>query len=279
MSFIDNIDIKFWDDYGYYKLPGFFGKNDVDSLVEFTEKAWLNRNPNIVVDTQIYDHSELRIRSKISDLDQDDLKRRFVMNDIYLYSSEARKIALDRGMLAILQKLMGCRPILTQSLSFKWGTKQGAHQDTLYLPPPPDSESLVAIWVALEDIDLNSGPLFYIPKSHKIPKFYFSNGSLKYIQSELPIWESHINKYTNEMNLQSELFTAQKGDVLIWDGFLLHGGGDILDFSKTRKSFVCHYYSHASILPYKKDLKIYDNDESGCFISYNYNGLNIVKPW
>jgi len=44
-------------------------------------------------------------------------------------------------------------------------------------------------------------------------------------------------------SIKKNVFTAKKGDVLIWHANLFHGGEPHLNKTKTRKSMVLHYFA------------------------------------
>ncbi|EOD04575.1 hypothetical protein EMIHUDRAFT_221086 [Emiliania huxleyi CCMP1516] len=58
--------------------------------------------------------------------------------------------------------------VATQSLLFSHGSKQALHRDPWFVPTNPAS-TMLASWVAMEDISPNSGPLAFIPGSHRLP--------------------------------------------------------------------------------------------------------------
>ncbi|MDH6148876.1 phytanoyl-CoA dioxygenase family protein [Paraburkholderia sp. WSM4179] len=62
--------------------------------------------------------------------------------------------------------------LLMGSLQFEKGTQQEAHIDAIFFWPEP-AYSMAGVWIALEDIHADAGPLFYIPGSHRWP-FYRS---------------------------------------------------------------------------------------------------------
>ena len=62
-----------------------------------------------------------------------------------------------------------------QSLYFEYGSQQALHRDPMFVVTDPPSH-LLASWVALEDIAPDSGPLAYVPKSHRLPWFEFEPG-------------------------------------------------------------------------------------------------------
>ncbi|VWC97778.1 phytanoyl-CoA dioxygenase [Burkholderia lata] len=105
---------------------------------------------------------------------------------------------------------------------------------------------MCGVWVALEDISEDAGPLEYYPGSHKWP--IYTNEHIGLNASLLenkptqelyePMWRSLIEAH----GLKKQTFTAKKGQALIWAANLLHGGGKQKSSSKTRWSQVTHYY-------------------------------------
>ncbi len=144
----------------------------------------------------------------------------------------------------MLQRLLGERPALCNSLSLEYGTEQPDHVDSLFMTPRTPSH-LVAAWVALEDCTPESGLLRYWPGSHRIRPYVFSNGERHFLPGELGTWTAWMQDQVRQHGLQSELFRARKGDVFIWNAQLLHGGSPIADRGRTRRSVVFHYFSES----------------------------------
>ncbi|MBT8327030.1 MAG: phytanoyl-CoA dioxygenase family protein, partial [Bacteroidia bacterium] len=105
---------------------------------------------------------------------------------------------------------------------------------------------LIAIWVALEDVDEQNGTLFYYPGSHKMP--YATNRNIG--NSTGPIlspnpnknYENYLEKELANSDLEMQMLHAKKGDILIWHANLVHGGLPHIDKNRTRKSMVVHYF-------------------------------------
>lgn len=241
------IDKAFWDEHGYLVLPAFFERERTDRVVAAAERAWRDRDERVVADRQIYDPAEPRVHKRLSELTGDERTYRYVLNDLYLTEPDVRAVALDPKLVAILNVLMGKPVIVAQSLNFKWGTEIGLHKDSLYLPPPSEDDML-AIWVALEDVDPAAGPLTYVSGSHRIPPYRFSNGSMYHVLDEMDDWRAFWQDHARRMGLPQETFPARRGDVFVWHSHLIHGGSPIADRARTRQSLVCHYYSMADCL-------------------------------
>jgi len=107
---------------------------------------------------------------------------------------------------------------------------------------------LIAVWIALEDITLENGPLFYYPGSHTLPYLLnndFNEGAtpLTLGKKDYPDYEDMIEEVLSKNTFKQKTFLAKKGDLLIWHANLIHGGAPILNKALTRKSMVIHYYA------------------------------------
>ncbi len=92
------------------------------------------------------------------------------VEEAWLFSNAARSIAASRKVLELLELLYRRRPIPFQTLHFDRGTQQAAHSDTLHFHCVP-RRYMCGVWVALEDIHPDSGPLVVYPGSHLEPEW------------------------------------------------------------------------------------------------------------
>lgn len=158
-------------------------------------------------------------------------------------NSIVRKMEILETMQIILQKTM--HPF--QTINFIEPSEQKAHSDTIHMTTHPLGY-MMAAWFALEDIGLDQGPIFYYPKSHKLPyilnsTYNHGGNSFRIGENAYGEFEKEVQRQIDENKLEQHPFIAGKGDVLIWHPNLLHGGSPWKDKSKTRKSMVCHYFA------------------------------------
>lgn len=151
----------------------------------------------------------------------------------------------------LLSELVQSKIWLFQSLNFIEGTEQRTHSDAIHLTTYPLGKLIVA-WVALEDIELDQGPVHYYPGSHKLPYVlnpeFGNQGSLFFLgNKEYSDYEDYIEQIVVTNNLQKKVFTAKKGDVIIWHANMLHGGEVQTNKNKTRKSMVLHFFAEDAI--------------------------------
>jgi ectoine hydroxylase-related dioxygenase (phytanoyl-CoA dioxygenase family) len=230
--------LSFWEERGYLVLPGFYSGKELDAAQEALERAWATNAPRIVVDDLMTGE-----RLRLMDVSEEARREhRFKVNDLFLERDEVRDLALNPRLTPIIRDLLGHVPVICNSLSFHQGSGQPDHVDALYMTPPTPGH-LVAIWVALEDCDMNAGPLRYFPGSHKIPPYVFSSGKNTAIAEEMDQWRAYMREHVEAMGLTPEVFPARRGDVFVWSAYLLHGGSPIVDPTLTRKSIVFHYLS------------------------------------
>lgn len=157
------------------------------------------------------------------------------------------KIGTSKQLMGVLELLLGREQALFQSINFIEASQQRTHSDSIHMTTFPRG-NLVAVWIALEDMSEENGALHYYPGSHKLPylfnKDYDNEGTaLKLGAKSYTDYEDEIETVIQQKNLKKEVFTAKKGDLLIWHANLLHGGEPLKDPNRTRKSMALHYYS------------------------------------
>ena len=162
-----------------------------------------------------------------------------------------KNIASDGRLIELLSSLLSDHAKLFQSINFITGSEQETHSDSIHMTTFPLG-GLLGVWVALEDIALDNGPLHYYPGSHKLPyylnKDYDNEGNFFLIGNKnYTAYEKMIKEKIEEFPLNKKVFTAKAGDMLIWHANLFHGGEKHLNKQKTRKSVVFHYYAENSI--------------------------------
>lgn len=148
----------------------------------------------------------------------------------------------------ILKVLLDKEVFVFQSINFLTGSKQATHSDSIHMTTFPLGY-LVAVWIALEDITADSGPLHYYPGSHQLPYIlhddYDHGGNALFLgkNTYAKYEEAVANLLVTQPQLEKKTFLAKKGDILIWHANLLHGGNPITNPAVTRKSMVLHYYA------------------------------------
>jgi ectoine hydroxylase-related dioxygenase (phytanoyl-CoA dioxygenase family) len=176
----------------------------------------------------------------------------FTLGNKIMFANKAseliRSVTQNKDITSILEFILGRKVIPFQTINFYTGSEQSAHSDSIHMTTYPLGY-LIAIWIALEDVHEDSGPLSYYPGSQKLPYLlndgYERGGNVFTVgaDSNYLKYEEKIGEVVRERKLPRKVFTAKKGDVLIWHANLIHGGEKIARPGATRKSMVVHYFA------------------------------------
>lgn len=128
-------------------------------------------------------------------------------------------------------------PKVVQSMYFEGNSATWEHQDSYYL----DSETvgeMAAAWIAIEDISARCGRFFICPGSHKI-KLDDHNLYNNIAENHDGYINSVVKKIRDE-KFEIRAPILNKGDVLIWNAWTIHGSLDSQDTNQSRSSITCH---------------------------------------
>lgn len=167
------------------------------------------------------------------------------VQDAWKKNADVRAIAANQAIIDLLGKLYGRAAFPFQTLNFPVGTQQDAHADSVHFSSLPE-RFMCGVWLAMEDIGPDAGPLFYYPGSHRWPIMTNALIGRRGFGSDLqsaqdpygPGWRALCEVH----GAQQDVFLARKGQALIWCANLLHGGSRQNDPTLTRWSQVTHYY-------------------------------------
>lgn len=151
------------------------------------------------------------------------------------------RLAGSATVLAALHVLYQRAPVPFQTLNFERGTQQRAHSDTIHFNSLPFG-FMCGVWVALEDIDANNGPLFYYPGSQRLPVFHMQDLGLEPGADRYQQYEDRVAAILAEQGFVSRQAHVRRGQAVIWSANIFHGGSPVVDASRTRLSQVTHYY-------------------------------------
>jgi hypothetical protein len=102
--------------------------------------------------------------------------------------------------------------------------------------------------VALEDIDLENGPMFYYPGSHHLPVLTNEHigqnpdWSSRHPFCQYPAYLRAWKALVESLGFEPVTLTMRKGQVAIWAANLLRGNAAPKVRSRTRWSQVTHYF-------------------------------------
>lgn len=113
---------------------------------------------------------------------------------------------------------------------------QALHQDQRYLNVQPGT--CIAAWLALDDCDDENGCLTVVPGTHNIPVL-------------CPIASDPEQSWTGETvpvppGMTVKPIHMKRGDVLYFNGQLIHGSGKNISKNRFRRTLIAHYIDGAA---------------------------------
>lgn len=223
-----NAFLSNYNNEGYAIVKGLLPHDTIDAYTEF----WLNHHSKDgnFIDRKGWNNSH-------SFVNYPEIRDVLCSKEIYNY-------------LNLLNKDMTLALCFTTWIS----TRYAWHQDHLE-PDKGAAKERVGVWIALDDIHVDSGPFQFISGSHnwdvdwefvldknnpKNPSIYFSE-MIDYKDSEI------------------KSFTANKGDAIFWQGHTVHRGSVPNNESLLRKSLIAHYQVQTNNDVQKYKFGQYDN--------------------
>ena len=201
--------------------------------------------------------------------------------DLWRRDDAVRALACSEKVIEFLSALYGRRAFPFQTLNFVKGSEQRAHSDTIHFSSTPVG-FMCGVWIALEDVDEENGPLFYYRGSQTLPVYSLSDfGGGDYVSN----YEPFVARALESGGYEKKTAHMKKGQAFIWSSNLFHGGSPILDKSRTRLSLVTHYYFEDCC--YTTPLRerdgnqhireVYDISRGG-FVRQSLNGKTVRPP-
>jgi hypothetical protein len=129
-----------------------------------------------------------------------------------------------------------------QTMYFWKGSEQPRHQDQYYLP------ACFSTWIALQDVGPENGTIWVQVGSHR--KRLLAREDFKQPNGELmPMFGKHYDDAVDAQFAANGLpempVVAKQGDVVIFDGVLIHRGGPVGVPGSFRHVMANHYVPHA----------------------------------
>jgi hypothetical protein len=167
------------------------------------------------------------------------------VQDAWYRSAAVRELAVWPPMRELLRAAYGRDPFPFQTLNFRRGSTQALHADTIHFSSQPE-RFMCGVWIALEDVRPEAGPLVYHPGSHKLPIMTMREAGVNSGRPAPEDYGRHFEPRFAERiaatGLPRHEGLLRKGEALVWAANLAHGGSPILDPDSTRRSLVVHCY-------------------------------------
>jgi ectoine hydroxylase-related dioxygenase (phytanoyl-CoA dioxygenase family) len=175
------------------------------------------------------------------------------------FDEQSKQMMLDERIESVLRALFGEEPLAAQSMFYfkpPGARGQALHQDNFYLKVSPGT--CIAAWASLDDADAENGTLFVVPGSHreKVLCPHAADLSKSFTTEEVDIPEG----------LEAVEVKLSAGDVLFFNGSLIHGSYPNVSKDRFRRSFICHYVGAGTT-----------EMNTGYYPLHSFDGLTLTK--
>lgn len=213
----------FFDENGYVVAKALFAPQEVDTLREhYMELRAQGAHPGDMVG--------------VDTTSSDPLKRFPRMIHMHHWDEASLNWLLETRLNEMLTGLLGREPYAVQTmLYFKPAGARGQalHQDQFFLRVRPGT--CMAAWLALDDCDEANGCMQVVPGSHTWPLLCTTSADTKnsFTDVTVPLPEDQ----------KVQPIVMQAGDVLFFNGTLVHGSYSNTTSDRFRRSLIGHYIS------------------------------------
>ncbi len=149
------------------------------------------------------------------------------------------KFMLDARFHAVLKGLFEGEVLAAQSMFYfkpPGARGQALHQDNFYLKVAPGN--CMAAWLSLDDADQENGGMFIVPGSHEA-------GVLCPHPAD-PEKSFTVEEVDVPQGMKPVPCDLKAGDVLFFNGSVIHGSYPNTSDERFRRAFICHYMPESS---------------------------------
>lgn len=227
-----------WEEDGYLIVPSLFAREQIEQLKNIMQDIADKGQPvpgwQPLVNVKAYD-TEVVEAEKLGAV----LKRYPRYIHPHRYIDLAKQMMLDQRVHDVLVQLTGDQPVACQSMYYykPCGAKgQALHQDNIYLQVEP--QTCYAAWTAVDEVMPENGGLYVVPGSHRL------DTQCPSLADESQSFTSHLVDVPKGMKAIPTVM--HPGDVLFFNGQIIHGSGMNRSTTLWRRSFICHYMPRTS---------------------------------
>ncbi|MEM7127575.1 MAG: phytanoyl-CoA dioxygenase family protein [Chloroflexota bacterium] len=217
----------FYQENGYVVLPGVFSPQECQTFVQHVE--------------------DLRDGRKTLDGFKQASNYGFRSFNQHLYDPTALALLIDPRLRQPLADCFEDEAEAIQTMHFFEGSEHPWHQDQYYLP------DCMSAWIALVDVDDGNGPLGVQPGSHKGRLITKQDVPLNQPDSDETYEEQQTNRYFPQVQqvfdkngTDRAQILVNQGDVVLFNGRLIHSGMPVKEPGRSRHALACHYIPYHS---------------------------------
>lgn len=205
---------------GYFIARGMFSSEEVESYKAHYDEV---RKKGLHQDTFLADSFE-----------NDPLKKYPRQMQMHRQDQISLDFLCDSRINQVITEISGFEPFGVQTMYYfkpAGARGQALHQDNFYLKAAPST--CIAAWLAVDDCDEENGCIQVVPGSHNLPTMCLtkSDTTVSFTDVTVPVPEG--------MEVRPAIMKA--GDVLFFNGQVIHGSGPNISKDRFRRSLIAHY--------------------------------------
>lgn len=224
---VTEADIQYFHQHGYLVIEDAFTSDEVQNAIDGMVYLMDGNNPDFRAI-----QFEPTLAKQKDEMNADE--RRDAIRKIFNYVNyepRLNTIAEDAGLLGVLKKIMGDKPVLFQDMALvkppRFGSEKPWHQDCAYFNLQ-DGTTVVGVWIALDEATAENGCMHIIPGSHNEgPMIHFKRRDWQICDTHVPITRDTV-------------VPLPPGGCLFWHG-LLHHGSPANRTPHRRRALQLHY--------------------------------------
>jgi hypothetical protein len=152
----------------------------------------------------------------------------------------AMRYMRDDRLRPILEELMGEQPLACQSMFYfkpPGARGQDLHQDNFYLRVRPGT--CMAAWLAVDDADEGNGGMMCVPQTATL-----DIACPEKADPSVSFTTEHVEP---PPGLQPQMMRLKAGDVLFFNGSVIHGSTPNTSANRFRRSLIFHYIPESTM--------------------------------
>jgi phytanoyl-CoA hydroxylase len=211
---------------GYMIVKGLFSEDNLSEIDTTFEDISLQTVPG-------YFEPDLQADAS------DPLKRYPRVMHPHRFNETAKKYMLHQPVMEVLADLYEEEALAAQSMFYykpPGSRGQALHQDNFYLQVEPGN--CIAAWTAIDAADEQNGGLLVVPKTNTLDLSCPDLADAK---------ESFTTHYVKPPKDEKAMpVIMERGDVLFFNGNLIHGSYRNKTKDRFRRAFICHYANESA---------------------------------
>ncbi len=261
-------NIVFYSRYGYLIANDLLTTNEIGALKKETAAIFKGKCGQI----------DGLLPVAHNESDEEVLKRYVAIHFPHKISKVIYDFLFEPKIIEVLQAIVSVNLKCMQSMLFvKSPGKAGQswHQDEYYIPTR--DKSLVGVWIAIDDANIDNGCLWIIPGRPGYMMKRVANDNSAYADVD-----------TVDVSAAGEPIPVEvkSGSVVFFNGYTLHSSQNNKTSDCFRTALVNHYMSAESMLPWDQDGKLQSSEDCRDIVliagedPYAYKGtIDVNKPY